>query len=149
GLFSAAHLAHSAGVCSRDSRPDDHLPGADGPVRTPQAPGAHHVSDLALRVGHWSYNLLPALPLALDASVSSWRAGGVSPLVGEMQIKQRTSARRLSRLLSLLALAICGFGLMAATARACPMCSQSIAEEDLLPHAYMYSILFMLGMPAM
>ena len=29
------------------------------------------------------------------------------------------------------------------------MCSQSIAEEDLLPHAYMYSILFMLGMPAM
>ena len=28
------------------------------------------------------------------------------------------------------------------------MCSQSIAEEDLLPHAYMYSILFMLGMPA-
>jgi len=38
---------------------------------------------------------------------------------------------------------------MAATAHACPMCSQSIAEEDLLPHAYMYSILFMLGMPAM
>ena len=36
---------------------------------------------------------------------------------------------------------------MAATAHACPMCSQSIAEEDLLPHAYMYSILFMLGMP--
>ncbi len=28
------------------------------------------------------------------------------------------------------------------------MCSQSIAEEDLLPHAYMYSILFMLAMPA-
>ncbi len=29
------------------------------------------------------------------------------------------------------------------------MCSQSIAEEDLLPHAYMYSIIFMLSMPAM
>lgn len=29
------------------------------------------------------------------------------------------------------------------------MCSQSIAEENLLPHAYMYSILFMLGMPAL
>ncbi len=28
------------------------------------------------------------------------------------------------------------------------MCSQSIAEEDSLPHAYMYSILFMLAMPA-
>ena len=28
------------------------------------------------------------------------------------------------------------------------MCSQSIAEENLLPHAYMYSIIFMLAMPA-
>jgi hypothetical protein len=28
------------------------------------------------------------------------------------------------------------------------MCSQSIAEEDLLPHAYMYSIIFMLATPA-
>jgi uncharacterized membrane protein YadS len=46
-------------------------------------------------------------------------------------------------------LAICGLSVVAATAHACPMCSQSIAEEDLLPHAYMYSILFMLTMPAM
>jgi hypothetical protein len=45
-------------------------------------------------------------------------------------------------------LAFCGVALISATAQACPMCSQSIAEEDLLPHAYMYSILFMLGMPA-
>jgi hypothetical protein len=28
------------------------------------------------------------------------------------------------------------------------MCNQSIAEENALPRAYMYSILFMLGMPA-
>jgi hypothetical protein len=28
------------------------------------------------------------------------------------------------------------------------MCSQSIAEDNLLPRAFMYSILFMLGMPA-
>jgi hypothetical protein len=48
-----------------------------------------------------------------------------------------------------LSLAVCAIALLAATAQACPMCSQSIAEEDLLPHAYMYSILFMLGMPAM
>jgi len=46
-------------------------------------------------------------------------------------------------------LALCSLSLLAATAHACPMCSQSIAEEDLLPHAYMYSILFMLTMPAM
>ena len=38
--------------------------------------------------------------------------------------------------------------LSASAAHACPMCSQSIAEENLLPHAYMYSILFMLAMPA-
>jgi hypothetical protein len=33
-------------------------------------------------------------------------------------------------------------------AQACPMCSQSIAEDDSLPKAFMYSIIFMLGMPA-
>lgn len=36
----------------------------------------------------------------------------------------------------------------AGIAEACPMCSQSIAGEDAIPRAYMYSILFMLGMPA-
>ena len=38
--------------------------------------------------------------------------------------------------------------LWAASAHACPMCNQSIAEQDRLPHAYMYSIIFMLAMPA-
>jgi hypothetical protein len=38
--------------------------------------------------------------------------------------------------------------LHAVAAQACPMCSQSIAEQRALPQAYMYSILFMLGMPA-
>jgi hypothetical protein len=45
-------------------------------------------------------------------------------------------------------LAIGATWLLSAAAQACPMCSQSIAEEDLLPHAYMYSIIFMLTMPA-
>jgi len=44
--------------------------------------------------------------------------------------------------------ALGGLMLLAGTAQACPMCSLSIAEEDMLPKAYMYSILFMLGMPA-
>jgi hypothetical protein len=44
--------------------------------------------------------------------------------------------------------ATCGLSLFAAAAQACPMCSQSISEESLLPHAYMYSIIFMLAMPA-
>jgi hypothetical protein len=39
-------------------------------------------------------------------------------------------------------------GVLAQAASACPMCNQSIAEEDKLPKAYMVSILFMLGMPA-
>jgi hypothetical protein len=56
--------------------------------------------------------------------------------------------QRLPKKLALFCLAVCGVILLTATAQACPMCSQSIAEEDLLPHAYMYSILFMLGMPA-
>jgi len=44
--------------------------------------------------------------------------------------------------------ALGGLALLAGTAQACPMCSLSIAEEDLVPEAYMYSILFMIGMPA-
>ena len=56
--------------------------------------------------------------------------------------------RTLGRRLFASALVVGGLSLAAAVAQACPMCSQSIAEEDLLPHAYMYSILFMLGMPA-
>ena len=56
--------------------------------------------------------------------------------------------RRLSKLSSIFCVAFCSLILLATTAQACPMCSQSIAEEDLLPHAYMYSILFMLTMPA-
>ena len=56
--------------------------------------------------------------------------------------------RHSAKLLSLASLAICGLSFFAAAAQACPMCSQSIAEENLLPHAYMYSIIFMLSMPA-
>jgi hypothetical protein len=55
--------------------------------------------------------------------------------------------RGLKQLL-LACLAVGATWLISAAAHACPMCSQSIAEEDLLPHAYMYSILFMLAMPA-
>jgi hypothetical protein len=56
--------------------------------------------------------------------------------------------RRGIKLLSFLGVLACSLSLFAAAAQACPMCSQSIAEEDLLPHAYMYSIVFMLAMPA-
>jgi hypothetical protein len=31
---------------------------------------------------------------------------------------------------------------------ACPMCAETVAADDNLPKAYMYSILFMMGMPA-
>jgi hypothetical protein len=56
--------------------------------------------------------------------------------------------RRGIKLMSFVCAALCGMSLYAAAAQACPMCSQSIAEESLLPHAYMYSIIFMLAMPA-
>ena len=57
----------------------------------------------------------------------------------------------MSRGLKNLFSAALGLGVVALTATvasACPMCNQSIAGQDQLPHAYMYSILFMLGMPA-
>jgi hypothetical protein len=52
------------------------------------------------------------------------------------------------KLITLTCAFLCGLSLFAAAAQACPMCSQSIADDDRLPHAFMYSILFMLGMPA-
>ena len=55
--------------------------------------------------------------------------------------------RRVMRLLRICAV-VCGLALLASTAQACPMCNQSIAGQYSLPHAYMYSILFMLAMPA-
>jgi hypothetical protein len=55
--------------------------------------------------------------------------------------------RGLKRFL-LVSLAVGGTWLLSAAAQACPLCSQSIAEDEALPHAYMYSILFMLAMPA-
>ncbi|MBI3865634.1 MAG: hypothetical protein HY290_27490 [Planctomycetia bacterium] len=55
--------------------------------------------------------------------------------------------RTLRRILRLCAV-LCGVVLCASVAQACPMCNQSIADDNLLPHAFMYSILFMLGMPA-
>jgi len=42
-----------------------------------------------------------------------------------------------------------GVSCAADLAVACPMCSQSIAKEDAIPRAYMFSILFMLSMPAL
>jgi hypothetical protein len=55
---------------------------------------------------------------------------------------------RLARLLTITFVACTVLALLSSSAHACPMCSQSIAEEAHLPRAYMISILFMLGMPA-
>lgn len=56
--------------------------------------------------------------------------------------------RHAVKVLSLVCVALCGLSLLAAVTQACPMCNQSIADQDELPHAYMYSIIFMLAMPA-
>jgi hypothetical protein len=56
--------------------------------------------------------------------------------------------RHFLRLPIFAAAVLVGVALFASAAQACPMCNQSIAEDEMLPHAFMYSILFMLGMPA-
>src|SRR4029078_8393965 len=80
-------------------------------------------------------NLLLAVPLAADAGLGCER----------LSIMRGGTTRFISGVCAVL----CLLSLSAAAAQACPMCSQSIAEESLLPHAYMYSIIFMLSMPAM
>lgn len=52
--------------------------------------------------------------------------------------------------MNLLSLAVLGLCLAAGSvAQACPMCAETVAADDNLPKAYMYSIIFMLTMPAM
>lgn len=48
--------------------------------------------------------------------------------------------------IALAALFVMG-GPVAQSAFACPMCKAATEEDDLQPRAYMYSILFMLGVP--
>ena len=57
-------------------------------------------------------------------------------------------SERLRRLV-VLCVVIAGLLITAGTAQACPMCAETAAADDHLPRAFMYSILFMLGMPAM
>jgi hypothetical protein len=66
----------------------------------------------------------------------------------ESDYMQLCSTRGAKKLLSIAILAITGLSLFPLAAHACPMCNQSIAEQNALPHAYMYSIIFMLTMPA-
>jgi hypothetical protein len=60
-----------------------------------------------------------------------------------------STVRQNSKWTAVFCAAVAGLLFLSTAAQACPMCSQSIAEENLLPHAYMYSIIFMLSMPAM
>ena len=80
---------------------------------------------LVVRVSCWEFQA--AKPVTLNASSSM-----------NMNLKQ----------VSFFCVAVLGMFLCAGVAQACPMCSESIADDDSLPKAFMYSILFMLGMPA-
>ena len=53
--------------------------------------------------------------------------------------------RRLILAMSLM-LGVAFFGPMTQSAQACPMCNIANEQDSLLPTAYMYSILFMMGM---
>lgn len=55
--------------------------------------------------------------------------------------------RRLA-LLTAFVLAALAFGPLCEPAEACPMCKAANESNDALPRAYMYSILFMLAVPA-
>jgi len=56
----------------------------------------------------------------------------------------------LTTVLTMVFSAVCGVApfSMSSTASACPSCKNANETDDLRPRAYMYSILFMLGMPA-
>lgn len=52
-------------------------------------------------------------------------------------------------LLALLIITAVSFGPAISTARACPMCAEANKADKNRPKAYMYSIIFMISMPAL
>lgn len=54
-----------------------------------------------------------------------------------------------SRMWWMVALGVVGLLSTADPAQSCPMCRENVASNPALPQAYMYSILFMLSMPAL
>ena len=56
--------------------------------------------------------------------------------------------KKLMRIVMMTLAMIMASGLMSSEAQACPGCKNANETDTLRPRAYMYSILFMLGMPA-
>jgi hypothetical protein len=56
--------------------------------------------------------------------------------------------RKLIRITMMTLAMLTASGLISSEAQACPGCKNANETESLRPRAYMYSILFMLGMPA-
>lgn len=56
--------------------------------------------------------------------------------------------KKLMRIVMMTVAMITASGLVSSEAQACPGCKNANETDSLRPRAYMYSILFMLGMPA-
>jgi hypothetical protein len=56
--------------------------------------------------------------------------------------------KKLMRIIMMTMSMIMASGLVSSEAQACPGCKNANETDSLRPRAYMYSILFMLGMPA-
>ncbi len=56
--------------------------------------------------------------------------------------------KKLMRIVMMTVAMISASGLVSSEAEACPGCKNANETDSLRPRAYMYSILFMLGMPA-
>lgn len=70
--------------------------------------------------------------------------------VGSRRTIEIATMKRRLLLSTAFLIGVLAFGPLADTARACPMCKEAneSQEDDSRPRAYMYSILFMLAMPA-
>jgi len=56
--------------------------------------------------------------------------------------------KHILKTVAILFVAICISSILPATVSACPMCKAAAEQDENQPKAYMYSILFMLSMPA-
>ena len=88
------------------------------------------------------------LPKRFCGSESSGNAAALRVTQLRLPMSEIAVMKKLMRIVMMTLAMIMASGLMSSEAQACPGCKNANETDTLRPRAYMYSILFMLGMPA-
>lgn len=88
------------------------------------------------------------LRLSLLSSESSKEAAAEQIACSSLSMSEFAVMKKLTRIALMTLAVLAASGFPSSEAQACPGCKNANETDSLRPRAYMYSILFMLGMPA-